>query len=131
MVVDGEAGGGGPVPWPFLHQMIGQQEIGDAFLDLVLVPAVAAHQFPLPHLHLHQERVQILEHFQPGCAFGRQDRVVGWRRADLLEVFGPEFRLAGWERREAELWGRKRMSVRQVRSLNVLVYDGTKAGCGM
>ena len=46
---------------PFLHQVTGQKEVGDAFPDGVLVAAAAAHQLALHDLRLHEQAVQVLE----------------------------------------------------------------------
>lgn len=41
--------------------MAGEQEVGDALADCVLVTAVGTHKLSLHHLRLYQEAVQVLE----------------------------------------------------------------------
>jgi hypothetical protein len=48
-------------PEKHLHQVTGQEEVGDALLDGVLVPTVSAHKLALRHLCLKEQVMQILE----------------------------------------------------------------------
>lgn len=60
-----------------LRQMTGQEKVGNALLDGVLVPAVAANELALCDLRLEQQVVQVLEHDLVGLQLLQRGRLLG------------------------------------------------------
>lgn len=57
--------------------MTGQQEIGDSFLDRVLMPTVPAGELSARDARLHEQSVQILERLRRLATFV-DERLCGW-----------------------------------------------------